>query len=66
MSEQPKLTARELLVDLLGDPHALHTVVLAARATGSIRLTCSCGATAWATATEANIAAVRTVPGIAS
>jgi hypothetical protein len=66
MSEQPNLTARELLVELLGDTHALHTVVVAARATGSIRLTCSCGATAWATATDANIAAVRGVPGVAS
>lgn len=66
MIDQPRQTARELLVDLLGDAHALHTVVVAARATGSIRLTCSCDAIAWAVATDANIAAVRGVPQVAS
>ena len=57
------VTARELLVDVAGDDHALHTVMertLAVR--GAIKFICSCGVVCEVAATEANVKALIFVP----
>lgn len=54
------MTARMLLVTVLGEPHALHTVVKWAKGNnGALQLVCSCGGLGTTLDTKASRLALR-------
>lgn len=65
--DTPKMTSRELLVDVAGEDHALHTVIARTGArNGSIEFACSCGVRCSVIATKENELSLRNVPLVAS
>ena len=58
------MTARELLVEVAGKDHALHSVVakLADAPKGRLTFRCSCGTLCYALASEENVLALQNVP----
>lgn len=62
---QDRMTARDLLEKILGEEHALHTIVAKgkpSRISAVMKFKCSCGVTELAATTKANTDALRNVP----
>lgn len=59
-----RITARELLVEIAGKDHVLHTVVgvLPDSPTGRIAFRCSCGTLCFASASPENVLALQNMP----
>ena len=65
-TEAMRMTARDVLISVGGERHALHTVMSKSRVKWVLSIKCSCGESFEVTATEQNTAGLRNVAEVAS